>query len=73
MPEVTARMQPIAKLPPTTGHVASVRMPIPLAAMEAMEQFITAAYGPGCTVKEEPQGWLKIETPEPEETADGTH
>jgi len=44
-----------------TGHVASVRMPLPLAALTNLLRFAELAYGP-CTVREHPEGWLQVTT-----------
>jgi len=46
--------------PVVMHHVASVKMPLPLSSMEAMNEFIEKAYGKDAVCKEEPKGWIKI-------------
>jgi len=61
--DVTLRIEPVANLDKPTGHVASLRLPIPLSAMKAMSAFFVKAYGPDATMREEPKGWIKVELP----------
>lgn len=42
------------------GIVSFFRLPIPLNAMRAMNTFIEKAYGKGCTITEQPKGWLMV-------------
>ena len=63
MGSVTARIGPVTSADKPTGHVASLRLPMPLGAMRAMNTFLDLAYGKDATLREEPEGWLKIEVP----------
>jgi len=55
-------------------RVASLELPIPVKSLKGMVDALEAAYGPGLTMREEPKGWLCIETPKPntKEQAHGT-
>jgi len=61
----TLKIEPVGN--PIKGEVGFLRMPIPLSAMNSMNEFIAAAYGDGCVCLEKPKGWLQIRT----ETTEG--
>ena len=44
--------------------VALLRLPFPLDGMTSLNACIEACYGEGCTVTEEPEGWLKVIAPD---------
>ena len=48
----------------TDGTVALLRLPIPLHALDALNNFVTEAYGIGAECTEDPKGWLLIRMPE---------
>lgn len=54
--------QPPIRAGDSFGVVAYLQLPLSLAAMEPMAQFIEIAYGKACVCVEEPPGWLKITT-----------
>lgn len=59
-----------AALPPVrveagVRRVASLALPIPVKSLKGMVDALETAYGPGLTMREEPKGWLCIETPKP--------
>jgi len=52
---------------PDREHVMSVKMPLPAAAMGALNDFAEAAYGLGCTVGVTEDGWTPVYRPLPED------
>ena len=62
----TLELQSMKNAGRPTGVVAYFRMPLSLRALEALDECIELAYGKGCVCGEDPQGWLKITTPEEE-------
>jgi len=56
---------------PPDGVVAYLKMPVKLHAMDAMGEFVAAAYGKGCVCDESPDGWLRVLTPAKEHHDEG--
>ena len=68
---MTMQFAPVADVKRAAGHVASLRLPIGCMALRPLTRALEKAYGKSLVLREEPKGWLHIETPNPKADVGG--